>query len=222
MKIGIICAMDVEAQRIRQSMKNVREERKGGILFLSGNWLGHGLTLAVSGVGKVNAAMATQALILCYAPDVVVNTGVAGSLDSGLKLLDVILGEKAVQHDVDTTALGDPAGMVSGIDLVEIPCPCPSLATRLAGLGSELKRGLIASGDQFVGDAAVAQAIGRRFGAAAVDMESGSVAQVCYINGVECLLLRAISDGSDGMEYTSFVEKAADRSVDVLERIFWD
>lgn len=220
MKLGIICAMEVEARRIRMAMTDTCEDKHGGISFARGRWLGHDLALAVSGVGKVNAAMATQTMILTYAPEVVVNTGVAGSLREDLGLLDVLWADRAVQHDVDTSALGDPVGMVSGINLVEIPAACPSLKKRLGRLGSQLRRGLIASGDQFVGERGRADGIAGRFGASAVDMESGSIAQVCYINGTECLILRAISDGGDGVEYGAFVERAAARSVAVLEGIF--
>lgn len=220
MKIGIICAMEVEARRIRGAMTGVKEEKRGGISFAQGSWLGHDLALAVSGVGKVNAAMTTQAMILAYDPEVVVNTGVAGSLTEELGLLDVLWADRTVQHDVDTSALGDPVGMVSGINLVEIPAACPVLEPRLAELEGQLRRGLIASGDQFVGDPKRAGDIAERFAAAAVDMESGSIAQVCYINGTDCLILRAISDGGDGVEYSAFVEQAAERSVAVLESIF--
>ena len=221
MKIGIICAMELEARRIRERMDIQEEKLCGGVQLILGNWLGHEIALTVCGVGKVNAAIAAQTMVLAYQPQLVVNTGVAGSVSPELGLLDVVRGEAVVQHDMDTSPLGDPVGFISGerLNRVEIPCRCPSLEGKLAALGDRLPKGVIASGDQFIADAARSQAIARQFGAVAVDMESGSIGQVCYLAGLECLLLRAISDGGDDMEYAAFAEKAAQESVDILEAI---
>ena len=72
------------------------------------------------GVGKVNAAMATQLFIDLYRPDRLINVGVAGCFED-VPIGTLVLAEKFMQHDVDTTAVGDPIGMVSTVEKVEFP-----------------------------------------------------------------------------------------------------
>ena len=66
--------------------------------------------------------MCAQTMILRYQPDVVINTGVAGGIGPDLKVLDVVLATAVVQHDMDTSPLGDPVGYISGLGCVEMPC----------------------------------------------------------------------------------------------------
>ena len=112
MKLGIIGAMEVEVTSLRAAMKNRRDEQVGEFLFMLGEIEGVSCVLVRSGIGKVAAAVATQTMILKYAPDLIVNTGVAGALSSRLTPGDIVISENAVQYDMDTSPLGDPVGMV--------------------------------------------------------------------------------------------------------------
>lgn len=222
MTIGILAAMTVEAEAIRQEMQVSGSKTLGGTSFTEGRWQGKDIVLAVCGIGKVSAAMTAQTLILTYAPGLLVNTGVAGSVSPQAVLLDVVLARDVVQHDVDTSALGDPVGWISALSRIDIPCAGEGLLEVLEGLaagadGIHLAR--VASGDQFIADPAQSAAIAQRFGAVAVDMESGSIGQVCFVNATPCCIIRTISDGADGMEYQAFVQKAAEKSIDVLRRL---
>lgn len=218
MKIGIISAMQVESESIRRQMVIRREETVTGMTFVSGDWLGHEAVVVVGGIGKVAAAMCAQTMILRYAPNLIFNTGVAGGMEA-LSVLDVVIAAQTVQHDMDTTSAGDPLGMIPGLDKIFIPCNYPVIAEKVDALVArrpDVRLGTVASGDQFVGSQEKMRDIERQFDALAVDMESGAIGQVCYIAQVPCCIIRTISDSGDGQEYDSFLDAAAEKSIEVL------
>jgi adenosylhomocysteine nucleosidase len=167
-----------------------------------------GLQLIRTGVGKVQAARAAALAIEQYRPHAVLSVGVAGSLIPALKLGDIVVGTGAVQHDVDVTALGFPAGSwpdgpsLRWADplLVERLCD----ATRLVAPPSSVHRGLVASGDQFIHDVAKRARLAEQFGAVCVEMEAAAVAYVAARAGVPFGILRAISDHADGSAVADF------------------
>ena len=120
--IGLIGAMTVEVELIKGSMTEKREETISGITFVQGKLEGVDCVAAVSGIGKVNAAMCAQTMILRYHPRLIINTGVAGGMGKGIKISDIVVADSVVQHDMDTSDLGDPKGFISGIDRIQIPC----------------------------------------------------------------------------------------------------
>ncbi len=211
--IGIIVAMEKEMQAL--SIENATGESVGSISFVRGTMGGQEVVAAVCGIGKVFAAMCAQTMILRYAPRFLVNCGVAGSLSEELGVLDIAIGKGAVQYDMDTTAIGDPPGLISGLNIVELPC-APALSAALSEAAGELglraRTGLLATADRFCGSKADKDAILHKFPAIACEMEGGAVAQVCAANGVPCCLFRAISDSADGeaqMSYEAFATQAA-------------
>lgn len=215
---GIICAMKLEAENIIASMTDVRTENRGGIEFNIGKLAGRDLTVAVCGIGKVFAAICAQTMILCYAPDEIVNVGVAGSLSERLGVFDLVVADDLVQHDMDTSALGDPKGLISGINIVNIPADreiCDKLTAVIASLGLKGVRGRIATGDKFVDSDSDRRSIADTFGAIACEMEGCAVAQTCYAAGVRFAVLRAISDSGEG-DYAKFAAKAAENSARVI------
>ena len=120
--IGLIGAMTVEMELVKERMTERKEETISGITFVQGKLEDVDCVAAVSGIGKVNSAMCAQTMILRYQPRLVINTGVAGGTGKGIKIGDVVVAEHVVQHDMDTSALGGPKGFISGIDMIRIPC----------------------------------------------------------------------------------------------------
>ena len=222
MKIGIIGAMKIEVEKLCSMAENVKKEKVGGIEFNVGDLCGHQVIIAVCGVGKVFAAMCAQAMILNYSPDAIINTGVAGALASELRVGDVAVAENVVQHDMDTSPIGDPVGLVSGINLVEIPADtgiASALKKTALDLGMTCISGTIASGDQFIADKAKKSYIKDTFSAIACEMEGAAIGQVCHVNGTPFGILRSISDNGDesaGMSYDKFIGVAVDNSVKIL------
>lgn len=222
--IGLIGAMAVEVEGLMSRMTDRVETRIGMDVFVSGKLFGSDAVLAVCGPGKINAALCAQSMILHYKPEWVLNLGVAGAGENGVSIGDMVIATAAVQHDVDTSPIGDPVGMVSKINLIEIPCDAV-LRERLVRAarsveGMNVHEGLIATGDQFIHDGAVRSRIHTLFHAKAVEMEGGAVAQACYMHGVPCGVLRSISDQADGhsdMDYPEFTRLAAAHSQQVVE-----
>lgn len=213
--IGIIGAMDVEVAILRERMTGAVTERVSGIDFIRGTLCGRDVVLARSGVGKVFAALCAQTMILRYGVDTLVNSGVAGTLTDALHIGDVAISQDCVQYDMDTSAVGDPVGLISGINLVNLPTE-KTLAAQFAEIcsaqGVNHRVGLIATGDQFVASHERRTWIAETFGAIAVEMESGAIAQTAYVNGCRFVSLRVVSDEAGGeatVDYPVFVKKAA-------------
>lgn len=223
--LGLISAMKVEMELIAAALENGKTERVGGVEFHVGSLWGHEAVLCVCGAGKVNAALCTQAMIQRYHPEAVLNLGVAGSLSDKVSIGDVVVGTYAVQHDMDTSPLGDPPGYISGINLIRLPLD-GLMQDRLLRALFALKDikgvlGGIATGDQFLHSAEHRVKVREQFDALCCEMEGGAVAHVCHVNGVPCAIVRAISDNADGgsdMDFMKFVTHAAENSVRLVKR----
>lgn len=222
--IGIIGAMEKEMGRIISAMQ-IRETRTiSGIQFHCGTLCGKPAVAAVSGIGKVFAALCTQTMILTYRPDCIVNIGIAGSLSGSLAIGGLALAADVVQHDMDTSPIGDPVGLISGINLVHIPCDTERLEQwkqTADALQVPFEVGTIASGDCFMSDPERKQFIIQKFGAIACEMEGAAIGHVCYVNHVPCNVMRVISDrgGEDsGAEYAANAEWTAEFAFTALCR----
>ncbi len=213
MKLGIIGAMKIEVDTIIAAMANPTAETVGGITYTRGTIGKTEVVAAVCGVGKVFAAMCAQTMIIRYTPDAVINTGVGGSLTRDLAIGDVAVSDAVVQYDMDTSAVGDPVGLISGLNMVTLPAD-PALAdavtTALTQAGVRCKRGTIATGDRFVADRAAKNLITQRFPTAiSCEMEGGAIGQVCTVNHTPFCIVRAISDNADSGACTDFPTFAA-------------
>ena len=221
-KIGIICAMKNEAEEIRLKLNDCVEESVGSLLFYRGRIGKREVVLAVCGIGKVFAAMCAQTMILCYKPDCIINSGVAGSLSAKLDILSLAVADKLVQHDMDTSPLGDPVGLISGLNLVYLPTEqslVDAILEHARQKGIPALGGTIASGDQFIATKEQKETICSRFSPIACEMEGAAIGQVCFSQKVPFGVIRAISDSFDGkneMDYALFADKAAAQGADFL------
>lgn len=218
--IGIIGAMDIEVDAIISSMSEKNEKIISGIKYVSGKIFDKNVVVAKCGVGKVFAAICAQTMIIEYSPKVIINTGVAGSLVSGFNVLDIAIAKSVVQHDMDTSALGDPKGLISGINVVYIDTNVNvlnALKTASCTVKCNVKEGVIASGDKFISDKEEKLQLNKSFNAIACEMEGASIGQVCYVNQVPFGVLRAISDGDGAeMDYMTFAPLAAKQSINII------
>lgn len=211
-KIGIIGAMTNEIGSLSDMLEARRESVCSGITFYEGKLCGKEVVLAVCGVGKVFAAICAQTMVVKYGADVIVNTGVAGSLDKRIGILDAVVAADTVQHDMDTSPLGDPVGMISGINVINFKCDekvVDVLRRSAEALGVKSFFGTIASGDAFVADDSQKKVIRERFDALACEMEGAAIGHAAYINGIPYGVLRIISDDCAGMDYMTFADSAA-------------
>ena len=227
--IGIIGAMQIEVEALCAAMTHTETETVGNMTFVYGDLRGKRVVCAKCGIGKVFAAMCAQTMILKYAPDCIINSGVAGTLSESLSIGQIALAEQVVQHDMDTSPIGDPVGLISGINIIYIPTD-PAVIDRLASaVASEsvpYQRGTVVSGDQFICQSEVKTRIKSNFETEdkpviACEMEGAAIGQVCFVNKVPYGILRAISDGGDEQafaDYPTFLAAAAKTATKVMLR----
>lgn len=221
--IGIIGAMDVEVQMLQADMTDKKEIRIGMDTYTEGKLYGRDAVVVQCGPGKVNAAVCTQNLITAFHPDRIVNIGVAGAGRNDVHVGDVVIGTSAVQHDMDTSPIGDPVGFVSKINLIRIPCDDSMVHDLTAAVKKTDETpcftGVIATGDQFINDEGRRNRIHELFDSMAVEMEGAAVAHACYVNNIPCGILRTVSDESNGestVSYATFAMKAAEQAQKVM------
>lgn len=210
-KIGIIGAMDVEVAGIVQAMSGRVVTNIGGSEFYAGRIADMETVAVQSGVGKVNAAFAAATLAYKFAVDSILMTGIAGGIGGGLKALDAFVPDGLVQHDVSMIGCEDGYIDLVGETVIRTDA---KLSDGLARTGGA-KRGVMATGEQFVDSAEQIAAIRAKFPAAvAVDMEAAAVAQVCARLGLPFACLKVISDdGTSGETYYDFKTVAAEKAV---------
>ena len=216
--IGIIGAMEIEVNDLVSRLENKESHLVSGITFYTGDLLGKRVAIARCGIGKVFAAICAEVMILKFAPKLLVNTGVGGALASGLNTGDIVVADKLCQHDMDTSPIGDPVGLVSGINRIWFETDEKAreiLLSSAVELGLSASLGSIATGDRFVATRDLKNQIVDNFGASACEMEGGAIAHVAFVNGTPFIVVRAISDSADGeasMDYPTFLGIAAKNS----------
>lgn len=224
--LGIICAMQVEADGILKLASNTQEEIINNMRFIRGTLNGKDIVVVVCGVGKVNAALCATTMINRFSPELIINSGVAGALSPLVSIGDLVVASKAVEHDMNTTALGDKQGEISLPDgkIMYFECDKDAVAL-LTKCGKELPdtkvtQGIVASGDMFVSNRRKRLLINDRFGAMACEMEGAAIGHVCYCCKVPFAILRAISDDMDenkGVDFVKFCSLAAEKTVRVMD-----
>ena len=227
-KLGIIGAMTVEVETLKEKMTDLKVTERAGMEFCEGVLEGCPVVVAMCGVGKVNAAMCVQVLCDCFGVTHIVNTGVAGSLCAQLDIGDLVISKDAMYHDFTCQAL-NPAyvvGLVPGLGVREFPAD--EEMTRLALAAAEevnpghARVGRVASGDQFVGGKEQKAKIVADTGAVCTEMEGAAIAHAAWRNGIPFVVIRAISDKADDsaeMDYPTFEAIAAKRCASVTQKL---
>lgn len=218
MKIGIIGAMELEVATLKENMEVKSKKQRAGMEFFDGTLEGVQVVVVKCGIGKVNAALCVQILADCFEVTHVVNTGIAGSLNLELDIGDILVSEKAIQHDMDVTIFGYKPGQVPGFESREFMADAAMVqaaagACQLANPDIHVVRGCVVSGDQFISDDQVKQYLINEFHGDCAEMEGASIAQAAFLNSLPFVIIRAISDKADGsadMDYPAFEKKAAE------------
>lgn len=222
-KIGIIGAMDVEVDTLLAELKPnagetaVKSTVLGERTYVEGVLDGVSVVVVRCGVGKVNAGMVAQALVLKFGVTNIINTGIAGAMASGLKIQDFVVSTSAVYHDFDVTGFGYPVCKVPGMDFVDFPMDEKMIQAAEKAYAEmdhgehSLVKGKIASGDQFISDKAKKNYIKEICNPACVEMEGAAIAHACYLYKTPCVVIRCMSDmADDTVEKTyEFNEKSA-------------
>ena len=222
--IALIGAMPPEISLLQESLQNLRSEHMADFDIYCGEYAGKNVVLALSGIGKVNAALSTALVLQQHRPDFVINTGSAGGLGSGLKVGDVVIGTQTAHHDVDVTAFGYAIGQVPQLPPAFASDHALVTAAERAAAAfpnAAVRRGLIVSGDRFVHSSEAVAAIRKNFSdVQAVEMEAAAIAQTCAQFGLPFVVIRAVSDAADekaDISFDEFLQTAAVHSAEMVD-----
>ena len=221
MKIAIMGAMREEIEPLLEFFGKYKSTDYAGNTYYETEYKNLQIVLAYSKIGKVNSAITASVMCEKFKAEKLLFSGVAGAVNPSLKVGDLIIADKLVQHDVDITAFGHPWGFIpeSG-DFVSSDSALNELAKKVAStLGIPLMIGSIATGDQFVASEDKKNWIQTTYKADALEMEGASVARVCECFGVPFMVLRAISDAADmdaGFSFDEFLVSSAKTSAKFL------
>lgn len=224
-KIGIIGAMELEVETLKENMTDVSIITKAGMDFYEGTLNNVPVVVVRSGIGKVNAALCVQILADCFAITHVINTGVAGSLNAKLDIGDILISKDALHHDMDVRVFGYQLGEVPQMGFREFQAD-----ERLITLAKESCErvnpdihaivGRVVSGDQFISSKDIKDHLIAEFAGDCAEMEGASIAHGAHLNGIPFVIIRAISDKADDsaeMDYPTFERAAAKHSAALVE-----
>lgn len=221
MTIAILVAMGKELNLLLPLLDNTKSETIDGFTFHSGKIGNNDIVAMQCGIGKVNAAIGTLTLLNNFKPELVINTGVAGGASQDAHVMDVIVGSSIAYHDV-WCGPGTIYGEASGYPLYfESDKRFSSLIPERA----DIKRGLICSGDKFIASVEEVQTIQKAFPQVlAVDMESATIAQVCYLRKIPVLVMRVISDSpgaskDNTAQYNDFWQDAPAHTFNLVQEL---
>lgn len=223
---AIVSALHEELAAALELMPDEQQQTVGGRSFWRGHLHGHDVVAVLSGIGKVAAATTATALIERFGVQRIVFTGVAGGLGEGVKVGDVVVAQRFLQHDMDASPIF-PRHEVPGYgrSMFEADATLTAQLARaseqvLRALPSQLgpdvmqtfglqtprcHQGLLISGDRFVSTTTESQALRETLpDALAVEMEGAAFAQVCHDYGVPLAVVRTISDRADDAAHVDF------------------
>ena len=224
-KVGIIGAMDVEIALLKESAVIMSREKIAGMEFYSGTLGSSDVVIVKSGMGKVNAGICAQILITHFGVNEIINTGVAGSLNPDLNISSLVIAVDCVQHDFDVSYINFAKGEIpyTGKFAFEtnnkLRAEIMKAAKKFAPFRNVIE-GRICTGDQFIHDKSQKESIIKNFGGDCCDMESGAIAQVCYLNKIPFAIIRAISDSADSettKDFQEFEEVTARLSASIVK-----
>jgi methylthioadenosine nucleosidase (EC 3.2.2.16) len=220
--IGIIGAMEEEVKIIREEMEGKQTVEVAGCRFYRGKLRGEDAVLVLSGIGKVNAALASAIVMERFHPDALINIGSAGGVDPSRNIGDLVIATRVCHHDMDVTAFGYAYGQVPKMPLF-FPCDpglIESAGKAAARLGLSTVPGLVASGDTFMNDPERVEFLKRQFpGLLAVEMEGAAIAQVAHQYGTPFIIIRSLSDiagKQSDIRFEEFLPLAARNSAQLV------
>ena len=221
-KIGIIAAMQEEVKALHEALADVKETEIAGMTFIEGLLLEKAVVVVQSGIGKVNASIATVCLIQNFDCEAIVNTGSGGGIGHGLAVGDVVISKQMSYFDADARVFGYEMGQIPQMPLFYESSNILRKETKKAAekIGLHVKEGLILSGDSFVSGGALMETIKNNFpDSLVVEMEGAAVAQTCFRFNIPFLIVRAVSDTADGdaaSSFDTFIIEAGKKSAEMV------
>ena len=192
-KVGIICAGDTELEPFLPHIQDCRTSERAMLKFYEGKIGAVEVVALYSGVCKVNAAVAVQLLIDRYGVNAVINAGIAGGMDDTVQLFDTVISEKAAYYDVADDILTEFHPWLPTLYFDADPVLLAAARSVCQKTDARILFGRMVTGETFIADAFRTE-INEKFAPLSVDMETASVAHVCYVNQVPFIAIRTITD----------------------------
>ena len=195
MRVGIICAGDREVAPFLPIISECKTTEKAMLKFYEGKISGVEVVVLFSGVCKVNAAIATQILIDTYHVNVIINAGVAGGMSQELEIFDTVISTEVAYHDVASNILTEFHPWLETVffkadqELLDMS----KEAVNKFEENYKVFWGRMVTGEAFIADEG-RQKINEQFAPLTVDMETASIAHVCYVNEIPFIAIRSITD----------------------------
>ena len=214
MKIGIICAGDEELSPFLPMIKDCRTVEKAMLKFYAGRIDSIEVIALFSGVCKVNAAIGTQLLVDLFSADMIINSGTAGGMDPGLDIFDTVISTEVCYHDVAPDILTEFHPWMESVFFTADPklIRLSKTAVKKIRPAGKVIWGRMVTGESFITDEG-RQKINQEFAPLTVDMETASIAHVCYVNRIPFLSIRCITDTAEHSGLDNFDENCAKASV---------
>lgn len=210
-KIGILCAGDEELAPFLSHIENIEVTEKAMLRFYQGQINNVPVVALYSGVCKVNAAVAAQILIDTYSVDVIINAGTAGGMDENIELFDTVISTQVAYHDVDDDILTEFHPWLSSV-YFNADHRLLSIAEHICTKNSKLYLGRMVTGEKFIEDD-MRDAINQKYAPLSVDMETASIAHVCYVNSIPFIAIRSITDTATHAGIQNFEKNCKKASV---------
>lgn len=216
--IGIIGAMDVEVASIKEAMTVKQVIKDSGVEYYIGVLGKTKVVVAKCDMGKVHAGICASKMIDKYGCTKIINTGVAGSLDSNIKMGDIVVSTDVVQHDFDATPIGFEKGEIPYTGKISFEAD-EEMIEKVYEYANNFNehtkayKGRICSGDQFIASKEKLTKITSEFGGLCCEMEGGAIAQVCYLSDIPFVIMRIISDLPGETKISDYQESEADFSL---------
>ena len=212
MKIGIICAADTELQPFLPHIQNCKTSQKAMLTFYEGAIDDVPVTAVFCGVGKTNAAIATQILIDTYGAAAIINSGTAGGMDTALGLFDTVVSTEAIHHDVHEGILTQFQPWLPSVSIIADAGLLEAAQKVAANADNKVHFGRMVTGEKFIEDDGRADILAA-FAPLTVDMETASIAHVCYVNSIPYIAVRTITDTAEHAGTDNFEKNCAPASV---------
>ncbi|HHX56738.1 MAG TPA: 5'-methylthioadenosine/adenosylhomocysteine nucleosidase [Clostridiales bacterium] len=216
-KVGIIGAMPSELADIRRILGEAKVENYSGFDFYINEINGVKTINACCGIAKVNAAVCTQVMIDRFNVDAIINAGIAGGMNSDVKVCDVVISNEVLPHDLELRFLENYPPYCS---VFKADDKLIKLAQKLCGeFDINCFVGRIVSGEAFISSNDIKMQIAEKYNPYAVDMESSAVGHCAFMNKTPFVSVRCISDNADdegAMSFDEFEKIAAKRVAEIV------
>lgn len=213
MKFGIVCAGDEELAPFLPMMDHCKVIEKARLKFYEGQIDGTEVVALFSGVCKVNAAIASQILIDIFDVNAIINSGTAGGMDTRLKIFDTVISTEVCYHDVAQDILTEFHPWMKSVffeadqKLIELS----KAAVEKTKFPGKVFWGRMVTGESFITEEG-RQKINDEFAPLTVDMETASIAHVCYVNHIPFISVRCVTDTAEESGVSNFEENCAKAS----------